>query len=108
MLGIPRAPGAFTIIAGGGADSAGSAMWKAVGARSIETTAGPERSGTVGETAATGVMAACTGGRLFGDEGAAPLAAPANTSGARMTTPNAGERDARRVRCRTAAAAGRA
>jgi hypothetical protein len=36
-------------------------MWKAVGTRSIAMTTGPEVSGTAGETAATGKMAARTG-----------------------------------------------
>ncbi|BBY02051.1 hypothetical protein MSEO_25500 [Mycobacterium seoulense] len=92
MLGMPSAPGAFTIIAGGGADKAGSATWKAIGERSAGTTAGPERSGTDGETAATGAMLACTGGSFSGSEGAAPLTAPAKTRGVMVATPNARER----------------
>src|SRR6516164_10572068 len=58
--GMPSAPGEFTIIGGGGAFEAPSATWKAVGACSTEITAGPVRSATEGETAATWVMAVCT------------------------------------------------
>src|ERR1700751_4497775 len=60
--GIPSAPGTFTIIGGGGATAAPSATWNAVGPRAVEMTTGPEVSGTVGDTAATGVMVASTGG----------------------------------------------
>ncbi|OBJ30646.1 hypothetical protein A5621_23270 [Mycobacterium colombiense] len=106
MLGMPSAPGALTIIAGGGADSAGSATWKTVGPRSTGTTAGPVRSGRVGETAATGVTAACRDGIRTGSEGAAALTAPAKTSGVIIATPKIGLRVFRSARCRSVAAAG--
>lgn len=53
------------------------------------TTAGPDKSGMLGETAATGVMFACTGGSFSGSEGAAPLTAPAKINGVMVATPNA-------------------
>src|ERR1700739_3004824 len=60
--GMPSAPGEFTIIGGGGADAAPAATWNAFGARPAAMTIGPSRLGTTGETAATGVMTARTGG----------------------------------------------
>src|ERR1700739_461882 len=93
MDGMPSAPGEFTINGGGGAVEAASATWKAVGACSMAMTTGPERSGTVGETAATGVTAARTGGtcaRAGGacpwNGGAEPPTAPAKTKGAITAT----------------------
>ncbi|BBY38590.1 hypothetical protein MMAN_27240 [Mycobacterium mantenii] len=64
------------------------------------------RSGKDGETAATGVTAACTGGDIrTGSEGAAALTAPAKTSGLIAATPNIGLRVFRSARGRTLAAA---
>ena len=69
------------------------ATWKAVGVRSMPTTSGPDRSGTVGETAATGVMAACTGrGLSVRSGGAEPADRAAKTKGVMTTRPNAGVR----------------
>src|SRR5208283_6063886 len=104
MLGMPRAPGAFTIIGGGGADKEGSATWNAVGECSMATTTGPDRSGRLGETAATGVTAARTGGTFVGSGGAAPPTAPAKIRRVMITTPNAGALFTRSARCRTLAA----
>src|SRR5271168_643208 len=97
---MPSAPGAFTIIGGGGADNAPWATWKSAGGRSMAITTGPERSETDGETAATGVMAARTAGAFPGIVGAAPpgIVGPApptalaNTSGTSRATPKAGDR----------------
>jgi hypothetical protein len=47
----------------------------------------------LGETAATGVMLACTGGSFTGSEGAPPLTAPAKINGVMVATPNARVRD---------------
>src|ERR1700758_4044386 len=107
---MPNAPGEFTIIGGGGAETEPAATWKAVGACSMAITAGPVRSGREGETAATGVMTVCTDGiGLFPfSGGAAPPTAPANTNGMITATPNAGVRVTPTARFRTAAAAGRA
>ncbi|CAM2911718.1 hypothetical protein MYSI104531_08235 [Mycobacterium simiae] len=106
---MPSAPGVFTTIGGGGADTAPAATWNAVGARSIAMTTGPDRSGTLGETAATGVMTACTDGiGLFAPwvgSGVA-LTAPAKTSGLITATLNACTRDVGSSRFRTAATAG--
>ncbi len=107
---MPSAPGAFTTLGGGGADAAPAATWKAVGARSIAMTTGPERSGSVGDTAATGVMTVCTDGMglvLCNGSGVAPTA-PANTSGLITATLNACARVIGSPRFRTDATAERA
>src|ERR1700739_272493 len=103
-------PGEFTMIGGVGADRTGAATWKAVGACSMAMTAGPEGSWTDGETAATGVTTAWTGGiGLFPwDGGAAQPTVPASTNWVIAATPNAGVRVTLAARFRTAAAAGRA
>src|SRR5271166_5977926 len=105
-IGMPSAPGAFTIIGGGGAEMVAAATWKLVFACWIAMTAGPDGSRPTGETAATGVMAACTAGACAWNVGGAPPTAPANTNGAITAMPNAGVRVTLRVRCRTAATAG--
>ncbi len=106
MMGMPRAPGAFTTLAGGGAAVVPAAMWKLVGGRSTATMLGPDRSmAGDGATAATGVMAARTAGVFPYDAGAVAPTAPANTNGVIMAMPNTGVL-ARSARCRTDATAG--
>src|SRR5437868_4319528 len=107
---MPSAPGAFTILGGGGAEAAPAATWKAVGACSMAMTPGPDGSGTDGETAATGLTTARTDGiGLFPwNGGAEPPTAPANTNEVIAATPNAGVRETPAPRFRAAAAAGRA
>ncbi|GBG37558.1 hypothetical protein NJB14197_15730 [Mycobacterium montefiorense] len=73
-------------------------------------TTGPDRSGTVGDTAATGVITACTDGMgLFPcpriGSGVAPTA-PANTNGLITATLNACARLTGSLRFRTDATTG--
>src|SRR5690349_13484206 len=95
------APKVFTTADGGGAVTVAAAMWKAVGVLVTATTEAPVRvPDDEDDTAARGVTAESR----IGVADDAPTA-PANISGERMTTPNAGLRTSRPARCRAASRA---
>src|SRR5271156_1498872 len=57
IAGMPSAPGEFTTMAGGGAETAATAIRKLVGGRATATTAGPDGPLPATATTATGEMA---------------------------------------------------
>src|SRR6516162_347921 len=99
IAGMPSAPGEFTAMAGGGAETVAAAIWKLVGGRLTATTAGPVGPLPAAATAATGAMVTPrkTVVRMWNWGAAAPTA-PANNTGAIAATLNAGVRAARIAR----------